>query len=81
MNNYVSINKKGGNFLKKLTNMIRKSYINLFLMKSDKGQGLTEYVLILAFIAIAVIGVVTAFGTEIQNVFTNLTGKLATANP
>jgi len=80
MNNYVFINKEGGNFLKKLTNMARKSYINLFLMKSEKGQGMTEYVLLLAFIAIAVIGVVTTFGDEIKKVFGSLTTELATAN-
>ena len=77
MNNYVFINKEGGNFLKKLTNMARKSYINLFLMKSEKGQGMTEYVLLLAFIAIAVIGVITTFGNQIKSVFTGLTNTLS----
>ena len=36
------------------------------------GQALTEYALILAVIAIAVIGTVTLFGTEIQEVFQSL---------
>ena len=41
---------------------------------------MTEYVLLLAFIAIAVIGVVTTFGDEIKKVFGSLTTELATAN-
>ena len=38
----------------------------------NPGQALTEYALILAVIAIAVVGTLTLFGAEIQQVFQTL---------
>ncbi|MBI3070684.1 MAG: hypothetical protein HYY84_01025 [Deltaproteobacteria bacterium] len=35
------------------------------------GQGMTEYIIIVALIAIAAIGVVTLFGDQIRNLFTS----------
>ena len=45
----------GGNMFKKLNN--------------DKGQGMTEYIIIVALVAIAAIGIVTIFGKNIRELF------------
>jgi Flp pilus assembly pilin Flp len=39
------------------------------LMKKQDGQGMTEYIIIVALIAIAAIGVVTIFGDNIRKMF------------
>lgn len=41
-------------------------------LKSKKGQGMIEYVLILAFTALAVIVSLTAFGQSILNKYTEI---------
>jgi pilus assembly protein Flp/PilA len=41
------------------------------LCKEEEGQGMVEYGLILALIAIVAIGVITALGGKIKNVFSN----------
>jgi Flp pilus assembly pilin Flp len=49
------------------------------LLRDKKGQGMTEYIIIVALIAIAAIGVVTLFGDNIRALFSAsadaLTGK------
>ena len=49
------------------------------LVRDKKGQGMTEYIIIVALIAIAAIGVVTLFGDNIRALFSAsadaLTGK------
>lgn len=42
---------------------IRKS------QKKTRGQGMTEYIIIVALIAIAAIGVITLFGNNIRSLF------------
>ncbi len=39
------------------------------LMKNQAGQGMTEYIIIVALIAIAAIGVITLFGDNIRKLF------------
>ncbi len=39
------------------------------LRGETKGQGMTEYIIIVALIAIAAIGVVTLFGDDIRRLF------------
>ena len=39
------------------------------LLKRSRGQGMTEYIIIVALIAIAAIGVVTLFGDNIKALF------------
>jgi len=39
------------------------------LMKSETGQGMTEYIIIVALIAISCIAVVTIFGDNIRKIF------------
>ncbi|HLV60095.1 MAG TPA: hypothetical protein VKY51_01690 [Fredinandcohnia sp.] len=43
----------------------------------EDGQGMTEYVIIVALVAIAAIGVVTAFGDNVRNLFATSTEALA----
>jgi len=38
-------------------------------LKKETGQGMTEYIIIVALIAIAAIGVVTLFGDNIRDMF------------
>lgn len=37
--------------------------------KKNRGQGMTEYIIIVALIAIAAIGVITLFGNNIRKLF------------
>ncbi len=45
--------------------------LNSFFAK-EEGQGLVEYALILALIAIVVIGALTALGGQVRQTFTNI---------
>jgi len=47
------------------------------LRKDQRGQGMTEYIIIVALIAIAAIGVVTIFGDNIRDLFAASTNALA----
>jgi pilus assembly protein Flp/PilA len=42
------------------------------LIRSEKGQGLAEYALILALIAIVCIGVLLFLGTQIQSILSQI---------
>ncbi len=41
-----------------------------------KGQGLVEYVLILALISVVAIGIMTTVGTQVAATFTTVSGSL-----
>jgi len=45
-------------------------------MYTDKGQGLVEYALILLLVALALIIVLTYFGTELGSVYSNVIDNL-----
>ena len=47
------------------------------LVRSESGQGLSEYLIIVALVAIAAIGVVTVFGRDIRELFAGTTDSLA----
>jgi pilus assembly protein Flp/PilA len=47
------------------------------LARGDSGQGLSEYLIIVALVAIAAIGVVTVFGRDIRELFAGTTDSLA----
>ena len=47
----------------------------LFISK-EKGQGLVEYAIILAFVAIVVISVVRLLGPRIGNTFSGITSSV-----
>lgn len=46
------------------------------LFRSEKGQGLAEYALILVLISIAAIATMTILGTDISAVFTTISGSI-----
>lgn len=50
------------------------------LFRGEEGQGMVEYGLIIALVAIVVIVVLTAMGGSLKTTFTNIGGKLDTAN-
>ncbi|MHB1847196.1 MAG: hypothetical protein ACYCWW_20425 [Deltaproteobacteria bacterium] len=47
--------------------------------RKNRGQGMTEYIIIVALIAIAAVAIVTAFGGNIRALFGNSTDVLAGA--
>jgi len=46
-------------------------------LRSESGQGLSEYLIIVALVAVAAIGVVTVFGRDIRELFSGTTDSLA----
>ncbi len=48
---------------------------------NQKGQGMTEYILIVALIAVAVIGAVKIFGGKVHEGFDNATTQVGKAIP
>ena len=53
-----------------------KKFLNWFT-KEESGQGMVEYGLILALIAVVVIGAVTAIGLALRGKFQSINEKLA----
>jgi Flp pilus assembly pilin Flp len=49
------------------------------LLKKNRGQGMTEYIIIVALVAIAAIGVITLFGDNIRHMFGNAADSLGGA--
>lgn len=49
----------------------------LMRLRGRKGQGMTEYIIIVALIAIAAIGVVSLFGDNIRKLFATSANALA----
>ena len=46
-------------------------------LRRNRGQGMTEYIIIVALIAIAAIGVITLFGDNIRKLFGTSANALA----
>jgi len=46
------------------------------MLRNEKGQGLTEYALIIALIAIVAVAAVTLLGEQIETIFTDITTAL-----
>jgi Flp pilus assembly pilin Flp len=42
------------------------------IARNRKGQGLTEYIIIVALVAIAAIGIVNIFGNQLRNQFSTI---------
>jgi len=49
----------------------------MFLYQKEKGQGLVEYAIILALIAIVVIAVMTTLGAKVNNTFNSIGESLS----
>ena len=47
--------------------------------KNEKGQGLTEYALIIALVAIVAVAALTLLGGQISGIFDDVTGDLGAA--
>jgi len=47
------------------------------IRRREKGQGMTEYIIIVALIAVAAIAVIGFFGDVVRNQFYNITAALA----
>ncbi|MBO8128024.1 MAG: Flp family type IVb pilin [Peptococcaceae bacterium] len=50
------------------------------LWKEEKGQGMAEYGLILALVAVVVIGALTLLGGNIKNVLNEVGNKVTTSS-
>ena len=48
------------------------SFLSAIVTRDEEGQGLAEYALILALIAIVVIGVVTVLGNNISGIISRI---------
>jgi pilus assembly protein Flp/PilA len=48
----------------------------MFFISKERGQGLVEYALILAFVALVVISVVRLLGPRIGNTFSNISNSM-----
>lgn len=59
--------------------MMFKPYLGLLLNR--KGQGMVEYALIIALIAVVVAVVMVVFGKQIAQLFTNVGTQLPTVAP
>jgi Flp pilus assembly pilin Flp len=53
-------------------------FIKINNMLGKKGQGMTEYIIIVALIAIAAVFIITMFGDTIRNLFQRSTEVLRT---
>jgi Flp pilus assembly pilin Flp len=49
------------------------------ILKNKKAQGMTEYILIIALIAILVIGAVKLFGNKVKKGFSDSASKVGSA--
>lgn len=49
-----------------------------WIANEEEGQGMVEYALILALIAIAAIAILPSIGTKIKEIFTKVDGALGT---
>lgn len=63
--------KKAYNYIK-----IKKDAGGDKMLKSNKGQGMVEYGLIIALIAIVVLVALTPVGGAVSDIFTQITGAL-----
>ena len=59
--------------------MLRMIETARFILRSEKGQGLAEYALILVLISIAAIAIMPQLGTAIVNAFTAIKDALTPA--
>jgi Flp pilus assembly pilin Flp len=48
-------------------------------LRGKKAQGMTEYILIIALIAVLVIGAVKLFGNKVKKGFSDSAGKVSSA--
>jgi Flp pilus assembly pilin Flp len=49
-------------------------FLRAFLTGSEAGQSLTEYSMILLFVAVVAVTVVTSLGAKVTAIYSNVTG-------
>jgi Flp pilus assembly pilin Flp len=50
-------------------------------LRSDEGQALVEYVVLLALVSVVVLVVLIVLGNQVRNVFYNITGAIVHPGP
>ena len=55
------------------------SFMNV--LRNEKGQGLTEYALIIALVAIVAVAALTLLGGQIDTIFGSITNELSGGTP
>jgi pilus assembly protein Flp/PilA len=55
---------------------IRLAHAGSALRNGEEGQALVEYALLLSLIAVVSIGVLTALGTNVSNIFSSINSAL-----
>ena len=53
-----------------MMDLINRAYVNLTVRDEEEGQGMVEYGLIIALVAIVVIVALSILGPKIANIFT-----------
>ncbi|OPX89559.1 MAG: Flp/Fap pilin component [Pelotomaculum sp. PtaB.Bin104] len=66
--------KKAGDFIVQKASGLRESIKALH--RDEKGQGMAEYGLIIALVAVVVIAALTLMGTKLMNKFTKVNDAL-----
>ncbi len=51
------------------------------LLKSERGQAMAEYAVILVLVSVVVLVVLMVLGNQVRNVFCNISGALALHGP
>ncbi len=51
------------------------------MLRARRGQGMTEYALIIGLVAVLLIAVLTTFRTELGALFTRITGDITRTRP
>jgi pilus assembly protein Flp/PilA len=51
------------------------------LLKSEKGQAMAEYAVILVLVSVVVLVVLIVLGNQVRNVFCNISGALTIRGP
>ena len=62
--------------LEKLTHWAIKSFARLEELRSEEGQALVEYALILSLIAVVAIGVLTTTGVNVNKILKSISDAL-----
>ena len=60
-----------------LNTLINWTIATLPTLKNEEGQDLAEYALVLVFVSIAAIVALTALGTSVAGIFTQITASLS----
>jgi pilus assembly protein Flp/PilA len=64
-----------------LANVISQRFRNSQTVQSDEGATAVEYGLMVALIAVVIIGAVMALGGNISDMFDGVSGEVATVTP